>query len=124
MVGFAILVLGGVVLAAFLSQAKPSPGVNLDEFANCITNAGGKMYGASWCSNCSNQKEDFGSSFKYINYVECSPSNVNDLSLCTDQDINAVPVWETKEGYQSIGRQKLSTLAQMFSCTLPEEYVE
>src|ERR1700756_4791741 len=42
-----------------------------DDFARCISAKGAKMYGAFWCPHCEEQKEQFGSSFQYVNYVEC-----------------------------------------------------
>jgi hypothetical protein len=121
MIGFAALVLGGVVFAATMASG---PKIKLDDFAQCISDSGGVMYGTWWCSNCQNQKDDFGSAFKYINFVECSSPGGKDFDLCTDKNITAVPVWETAEGYRAIGRQSLTTLSEMFSCSLPEGYVE
>src|SRR5580698_8173932 len=43
----------------------------LDAFAKCLTAKQAKMYGAFWCPHCEEQKEMFGSSFKYAPYTEC-----------------------------------------------------
>ena len=40
--------------------------------AQCLTKAGVKMYGTPTCSHCLDQKAEFGTSFQYINYVDCS----------------------------------------------------
>jgi len=60
-----------------------------DAFAKCLTEKGFTMYGAEWCSHCKAEKAMFGSSFKYINYVEC-PDN---LQLCIDKGIAGYPTW-------------------------------
>lgn len=66
---------------------------NLDEFAKCLTDKDFVMYGAVWCSHCKEQKNMFGSSFQYINYVEC-PDNIN---LCKEKGVDGVPAWEIQD---------------------------
>ena len=60
-----------------------------DAFAKCLTAKGLTMYGAEWCPHCKDQKALFGTSFKYINYVEC-PNNTN---LCIAKNIQGYPTW-------------------------------
>ena len=62
---------------------------NYDSFAKCLTEKGAVMYGAKWCAHCIEQKDVFGDSFKYINYVEC-PDNIN---ICLAAGINGYPTW-------------------------------
>lgn len=63
-----------------------------DIFAKCLTEKGWVLYGAVWCSYCKVQREMFGESFQYINYVEC-PDNIN---LCIAEQINGYPTWKVK----------------------------
>lgn len=75
-----------------LSEATQCPlptNKNYDEFAKCLTQKGETMYGAAWCPHCIEQKAAFGTSFKYINYVEC-PDNTQ---LCIDKGIQGYPTW-------------------------------
>jgi hypothetical protein len=87
----------------------------LDIFAKCVTNEGLTMYGAVWCSHCTNEKRAFGESFKYINYVEC-PDNIN---LCLSRGINGYPTWVDKNGLKYEGEQGLKGLAKISGCKLP-----
>ena len=46
--------------------------VNYEILAKCLQEKGIKMYGASWCTYTNNQKNMFGESWKYIDYIECA----------------------------------------------------
>jgi len=60
-----------------------------DAFAECLTQKGFTMYGASWCPHCQQEKSYFGTSFKYIHYVEC-PDNTD---LCIAKGVQGYPTW-------------------------------
>jgi|SRR3989344_5271175 len=91
-----------------------------DGFAQCITQSGAKMYGAYWCPHCTDQKKAFGSSSKYMNYVECSlPNNGGQTQVCTDAGIESYPTWEFGDGTKEQGFIPLSALAQKTGCVLP-----
>jgi hypothetical protein len=64
-----------------------------DAFAQCLTDKGAKMYGASWCSHCNNQKESFGDSWEHIDYVECSSPLGGMLAECGEAGIRGYPTW-------------------------------
>jgi len=53
----------------FITRDVNTPGQH-DELAQCLTSQGVKMYGAYWCPHCQDQKDDFGASFTYIDYIE------------------------------------------------------
>lgn len=84
-----------------------------DDFAKCLTEKGVVMYGAEWCSHCKNQKKMFGSSFQYIDYVEC-PDNP---SLCNSEGITGYPTWKIGGSLYS-GERSLESLALRSGCTL------
>lgn len=88
----------------------------LDTFAKCVAGKGLTMYGAAWCSHCAAEKKAFGSSFKYIKYVEC-PDNVK---LCTDLGINGYPTWIDALGKKYEGEQGLKGVAKITGCVLPK----
>ena len=73
------------------------------------------MYGAAWCPHCQAQKALFGSSFKYIPYVEC-PDNT---ALCLAKGIQGYPTWITASGTPYVGEQSLENLAQVSGCEVP-----
>ena len=64
--------------------------------AERIQKAGGKMYGAFWCSHCYNQKNELGiEAAKYFEYIECDKDGVdNQFPLCRSKKIKGYPTWE------------------------------
>ena len=87
-------------------------------FAQCMTNSGVKMYGAYWCPHCNNQKEMFGDSWQYINYIECSlPNRAGQTQFCNDAGIRAYPTWEFI-GQRIEGELTLEQLSQLSGCQL------
>ena len=86
-----------------------------DELAKCLTEKDVKMYGTDWCSVCKKQKSDFGTSFKYVDYVNCDFQTVE----CKENGVNRYPTWIIT-GTKYIGKQSLDTLASLSGCELNE----
>jgi glutaredoxin len=107
-----ILLIGGGIFLISKTQAPKITG--LDDFAKCLTGKNVTMYGAAWCSHCQNTKRTFGSSFQYINYVEC-PQNAQ---LCLDKGVNGYPTWILGDGTKLEGEQSLTDLSEKTSCQL------
>ena len=87
---------------------------SLDTFAQCITDAGVKMYGTPTCSHCLAQKKLFGESFKYINYTDCIVAP----TMCAN--VASIPTWLFNDGTTLVGEQSLAKLAERSKCVLPE----
>lgn len=114
----------GVVLIAIIAglylffQGPPVSG-QYDEFAQCLSDKGVKMYGAWWCPHCATQKEWFGPSFKYVNYIECSTPDGNaQLQVCRDAGIEGYPTWEFQDGSRRSGEIPLDQLSLYSGCPL------
>jgi len=90
---------------------------NLDQFAMCLSDKKVTMYGAAWCPHCQNEKARFGSSFKYVPYVEC-PENIQ---VCKDKGVEGYPTWIFGDGKKVEGEQGLEKLAQESGCALKQE---
>lgn len=116
-----ILILVGVIYAFSQkggTQAGPGP---LDAFAQCLGEKGAKFYGAFWCPHCQNQKKLFGSSERYLPYIECSTANGQGrLPVCEQANIEGYPTWEFADGPRLSGEVPLETLAENTGCELPE----
>jgi len=91
----------------------------LDSFAKCLKDEGAVFFGAFWCSHCGSQKKLFGTSAKYLNYVECSTSDGNGRTkVCEDKNIESYPTWEFADGSRQSGEVSLEMLAEKTSCNL------
>jgi len=79
-----------------------------DKFAKYLTEKGIKMYGTEWCPHCKNQKKLFGSSFKYIDYIDCDKN----MQECLSEGIQGYPTWKINgENYPGI--QTIKKLAEL-----------
>jgi thiol-disulfide isomerase/thioredoxin len=117
-----ILVLGVVVTVIVRSGSTTTanlPG-KYDGFAQCIKDSGTVFYGAFWCPHCKAQKEQFGSSVKFLPYVECSTLDAKGQTQnCMDKKISSYPTWEFPDGTRLTGEIPLSQLSEKTSCELP-----
>jgi hypothetical protein len=96
----------------FALQGTAGPG-RYDDFAKCLTREGATIYGTDTCTFCKDQKSDFGSSFQYVDYVNCD----YEKSQCDLAGVSAYPTW-TYDGNRLRGKQKLSYLSDLTGCRL------
>ncbi len=101
--------------SAVLAGCSSGPG-SYDEFAQCLTEKGVTMYGTEWCSHCQNQKELFGNSFKYIDYVDCDYNKEE----CLANGVRGYPTWKIN-GENYPGEKSMYKLASLSGCSLDEE---
>ncbi len=109
-----------IIILAFigLRNTNDSSG-DYASFATCLTESGAKMYGAFWCGHCEDQKKDFGDSWQYINYIECSlPNGQEQTEICSNEGITGYPTWEFGEGTRLSGRLSVEQLSQNSGCEL------
>jgi len=112
-----LLVVAGAWFAWKGSLLAPKPVGSFDNFAKCLTEKGAAMYGASWCSHCKNQKKMFGSSWQYVNYVECASSDGGQTQACKDKGITGYPTWDISGEFLS-GEISLQVLSDKSGCPL------
>ena len=92
-----------------------------DDFASCLTDSGAKMYGAFWCSHCSDQKKMFGTSWKLVDYVECDIRGEDgNPELCSFAGITSYPTWIFNDGSRASGLVSFEELSFRTGCLLPE----
>ncbi|MFA5030277.1 MAG: hypothetical protein WC495_01665 [Patescibacteria group bacterium] len=117
---FATFIIAGVFFITGCTNSEVPAGT-YDAFAQCLTDSGAKMYGASWCAHCQDQKEAFGDSFSKVTYVECAtPENPNIVTqVCKDAGIQGYPTWVFGDGSRVTGLQNFQTLADKSGCALP-----
>lgn len=112
-VAVVVLLLGSVIW----KNNAPS---KYDALAQCITDKGGAIKTAYWCSACAKQEAMFGSAWRLINEIECSSPGSYEFDLCPE--ITGTPVWMFSDGTTLDGVYPLEQLAKSYSCieTLPE----
>ncbi len=101
-----------LIVSFFIYKKVTGPG-QYDSFAQCMTEKGWTMYGTDWCPHCQRQKELFGKSVGYINYVNCDLSN-----QCDAAGVQAYPTWGGPDGLLPSGTKSLAELAKASGCTL------
>jgi len=107
-------------LLVFSSIAGSQEGNRMDEFSKCLTEKKAMMYGSFWCLHCDDQKKLFGSSFKYVSYVECSLPGSRELTFpCRSAQIHHTPTWIFADGDRREGTQTLQQLSSKTGCILP-----
>ena len=115
-----IVVVAIIVILFFLPKGKNSYSqAQIDTFAKCLTDKGTTMYGAFWCPHCAKTKARFGSSFRYINYVECDPRGENEQSmLCIQKNIDKYDTWEFANGERLVAEPTFEAMAEKSGCPL------
>ena len=113
-----VLIVAAFATVIYLGLRKR--GHRLDSFAKCVATKQAKMYGAYWCPHCSEQKEMYESSFRYVPYVECGvPGSRDESPACKDAGIKHFPTWQFADGERREGTQPLQALGAKTGCDLP-----
>lgn len=101
-----LVIIVAVILYVSISSAS-KPG-KYDDFAKCLTEKGAIMYGNDFCSYTTQQRNGFGKSQKYLNYVKCFDNE----DLCNSKQVKITPTWEiNNEMYEGVqGFEKLVAL--------------
>ncbi|MFC1599879.1 thioredoxin domain-containing protein [Patescibacteria group bacterium] len=83
--------------------------------AKCLTENGAKLYTASWCGHCKNQKAAFADGLEYLDHTECADGD-GWAQACKDADVTSVPTWIFADGTVQEGNTALAKLAGLAGC--------
>ena len=112
-----VLLISGCAGQSAKSQ-DGSSSLNPSDLAKCLAANGAKVYGASSCSHCQDQKALFGEEWGIIDYIECEvpddPSAQN--AECSKAGITAYPTWVFRDGQVAQGKRTMEELWQMAGC--------
>jgi len=114
-----------VVIAAFFVGAffagRYYKNHKYDSFARCLATRNARMYGLYWCPHCADQKREFGSSFRYVPYIECASENdPHELTpACKAVGVKLFPSWQFGADPPKEGVLTLQELSQKTGCNLP-----
>ena len=109
-----LLILGAMVLAG----CSDKPG-NYDTFAKCLTEKDITMYGTERCTYCKAQKKLFGSSFQYVDYIDCDRYK----DECLRAGVSGYPTWNIN-GQNYPGEMQLARLASLSGCELVKDELQ
>src|SRR5215813_15230597 len=88
-----------------------------DAFAKCLSEKQAKMYGLYWCPHCLEEKEKFGKSFQYVNYVECAIKGSKEMApACSAVGAAHFPSWQFNGGPLKEGVLSLEDLGSRTGC--------
>ncbi len=114
--GLIVAVIVVAVGASFFITSGPG---QYDKLAQCIKSNGVTFYGAFWCPHCQRTKAEFGTSAKYLPYVECStPDGQGQTQVCIDHKISTYPTWVRSDGAVITGEHTIEEWAAFSGCTL------
>ena len=112
-----LLVTAGIVYFVLALAGAFQGGGEYDDFAQCLTDEGMVMYGTDWCSACNSQKEMFGESFDFIEFVNCDFHK----DECNELGVTGYPTWMLNdEQAGNRGSKAFDELAQLSGCSEPE----
>ena len=115
----AVLLFLAIIASQWYFSHQSTTEGNYDTFAQCLTDKGAKFYGTFWCPHCKEQKKLFGSSLKFVPYIECStPDGNNQLDVCKEAGVDGYPTWVFADGVQVSGTQTLEFLSEKTGCPL------
>jgi len=90
-----------------------SNNLEMDAFAQYLTDQGIAMAGTEWCSHCKEQKSYFEDSFKYVDYHDCD----KDGAWCSSHNIQGYPTWVFPDGQLYPGTKTIGQLKSLSGYT-------
>lgn len=106
-----LLLISLILALTLVSSCKTNSNPETGALAKCLTEKGAKFYGTSWCNHCKTQKELFGDSMQYVDYVECTQKQ----QTCAAAGIRAYPTWIINDKVYE-GVQQLDKLKELAEC--------
>ncbi len=110
----------GQVTPNIVTPDRPASS-ELEKFAVCLGENGATFYGASWCSFCNAQKEQFATAADFLPYVECAlTGSQGQTPACQQANIEAYPTWVFADGSREMGVLSFEQLAGKTGCAVPQ----
>lgn len=121
-----------------LGEGESANPTSLGEFAQALTDAGVRFFGAFWCPHCNRQKELFGDDEDLLPFIEVTAGDpavlgsviLNDVGLGNDLTLNptgrpvtSFPTWEFQDETRVEGFQTLASLSELSGIPLPPDVI-
>ena len=116
---FATIILIAAAFAGVWYFGKWRGRQKMDKFAQCLSDKGAIMYGLFWCPHCEEQKEEFGSSFQNVRYMECGTPDHKEQPQCSQLGLKDFPTWQFSDAERHVGGLSLQDLGAKTGCPAP-----
>ena len=114
-----VIIIGLVLIRNSANESDVAASTPFDTFAQCLSDAGAKFYGAYWCPHCQDQKKILKNS-KMLPYIECStPDGKGQVKVCIDAKITGYPTWDFADGSRIDKELTLKELSEKTKCEVP-----
>ncbi len=85
------------------------------KFAQCLEERGVEFYGGRYCAQCEKQREVFGSSIGFLNYIECATNPRGEVIDTRCQNLREIPAWYINKSIY-YGYKNISELRELSGC--------
>jgi large repetitive protein len=107
------------LLSTVAQNAEGEAENDLVAFAEALTAAGVKFFGADWCPFCTDQKELFQDGARYLNVIEVTNPDrtLNDIGVA--EGITTFPTWHFPDGSRVTGVLSLTEISGRAGVPIP-----
>ncbi|MDZ4656578.1 MAG: peptidylprolyl isomerase [Bythopirellula sp.] len=106
-----ISVNSGATVSNVATSSIEIAAANLVAFAQALSAAGAKFFGAGWSAETTSQREVFEDGGQFLPFVEVTNPNRTPNQTATDNNITTYPTWVFSDGSRLVGVQTLQALS-------------
>ena len=99
-----------------------TPVNDLVAFAQQLSAAGAKLYGAAWNSDTTAQKQLFGDGAQFVSFVEATNTNHEANQEATSHNITTYPTWIFADSSRMVGVQTLAAISAHVGIAIPQGF--
>ena len=103
-----------------VTQPTDGDGDDLVAFAKAVAESGTTLYGASWCQQCTDQRELFEDGAQFLPFLEVTNADRTPNDIGIDAGITTYPTWVFPDDSRLEGVQDLATIAERSGVAIPK----
>jgi hypothetical protein len=85
------------------------------KLAQCLDNLETELYGGKYCPDCEKQLTLFGTSIRFLNYIECETSTQKEITDPKCKNLRDIPAWYINKSIH-YGYKNISQLQELSGC--------
>jgi large repetitive protein len=112
----------GTAVASFNALSTEAEGEAEDDlvaFAQSLSAAGVKFFGADWCPFCTEQKALFGDGARYLGMIEVTNPDRTLNDIGQEEGITTFPTWEFPDESRATGVLTLAEISELSGVPIP-----